>query len=224
MSNTLQFNQAQGSEPWLTCGKCQTTTYHKVIFSVDLEDKFFTISKESYQIVQCLGCKSFSFRKTSTDSIEDKEIGGKKYPIVHEELYPSRLAGRRRLDRANLLPEDVARIYNETHAALCNKQPVLAGIGIRALIETVCKEKASSGNNLERKIDGLVQMGVLTSDGAEILHSLRILGNEAAHEVKPHEERTLGTAMDVVEHLLNGVYILPTIANKLPKRTKASAP
>jgi hypothetical protein len=112
----------------------------------------------------------------------------------------------------------VARIYNETHSALCNKMPILAGIGIRVLIEAICKEKTASGKNLEEKIDSLVSMEVLTKDGAEILHSLRILGNIAAHEVASQSDDKLAVAMDVVEHLLNGVYILPTIASHLPKR------
>jgi len=47
---------------------------------------------------------------------------------------------------------------------------------------------------------------------------MRILGNEAAHEVKPHSEETLNLAMDVVEHMLNDVYILPASTSKLPKR------
>jgi hypothetical protein len=35
------------------------------------------------------------------------------------------------------------------------------------------------------------------------------LGSAAAHEVKPHSDKQLGLAMDIVEHLLRDVYILP---------------
>jgi len=115
----------------------------------------------------------------------------------------------------------ISRIYSETHSALCNKLPILAGIGIRALVETVCKEKVAVGSNLEQKTDDLVGKGVLTQIGAETLHSMRIVGNEAAHEVKPHSEETLGLAMDVVEHMLNDVYILPARTSNLPKRQKS---
>jgi len=85
-------------------------------------------------------------------------------------------------------------------------------------LSTVCKEKAAIGSTLEQKIDNLVANGILTRAGAETLHSMRILGNEAAHEVKPHSEGTLSLAMDVVEHMLNDVYILPAATSKLPKR------
>ncbi|HZS08236.1 MAG TPA: DUF4145 domain-containing protein [Blastocatellia bacterium] len=223
---TVKENESKGEEYSLPCGRCLFETYHKVVMSIDVDgeardwDYSYT---NKYQIVQCQGCRTFSFRyyhTNSEDFFHDDE-GGTLYAVT-QNLYPSRVAGRQKLNHTHFLPPSVASVYEETHSALCNKLPVLAGIGIRALIETVCKEKAASGHNLEQRIDGLVGMGVLTSEGAEILHSLRILGNEAAHEVKPHSETTLGTAMDVVEHLLQGVYILPKVAGRLPKRNSTT--
>jgi hypothetical protein len=206
--STVTLNKTQNSELWIPCGKCHGKTCHRVVVSVDFEGKFLTNYQENYQVVQCQGCRTFSFRKAFVSEIKEANS---------EDLYPSRVAGRHELSQVYLLPPEVARIYKETHSALCDKQPVLAGIGIRALIETVCKEKVAQGGNLEKKIDSLVATGVLTKDGAEILHSLRVLGNVAAHEVQPHSEETLGIAMDVVEHLLQGVYVLPKVAKKLPK-------
>jgi hypothetical protein len=58
----------------------------------------------------------------------------------------------------------------------------------------------------------------LTKDGADILHKLRTLGNDAAHEVKPHSLQELGLAFDVVDYLLLGVFILPVNAKKTFKQ------
>lgn len=93
--------------------------------------------------------------------------------------------------------------------ALSNQAPVLTGIGLRALLETVCKEKNATGHDLLKKIDSLVSSGILTPASAAILHKIRALGNAAAHEVKPHSDKQLGLAMDIVQHLLKDVYILP---------------
>src|SRR5665213_4287430 len=76
-----------------------------------------------------------------------------------------------------------------------NDQPVLTGIGLRALVETICKDKKASGGNLVEKIGSLVSLGVLTADGATILHRIRTLGNDAAHEVKPHTAEQLGICL-----------------------------
>jgi hypothetical protein len=106
--------------------------------------------------------------------------------------------------------------HRTTASHSCVPLPVLAGIVIRAIVETVCKEKGASGGNLEQKIDHLAAMNLITSDGARILHSLRVLGNKAAHEVKPHTQKELSVAFAVLEHLLQTVYIIPELAKKLP--------
>lgn len=224
----IKLSDSIDKEYWIPCIRCNHETCHKSLVSVDIsgkESSWDYYYHETYQVIECQGCKARSFRWNQTNSedfVEDKQ--GKQIYIDHEQLYPSRVAGRQKLHHRFYLPHNVAQIYDETHAALCSKQPILTGIGIRALLETVCKEKAALGGNLEGKIDSLVQMGVLTQEGAEILHSLRILGNVAAHEVKPHSEETLGIAMEVVEHLLKGAYILPGVAGKLPKRNKSGTP
>ena len=101
---------------------------------------------------------------------------------------------------------------------MCNDQPVLAGIGIRAIIEAVCKDRLAKGKNLQEKIDDLAKEGIITKDGAAILHSLRFIGNEAVHEVKAHTDQELTIALGVAEHILNSVYIMPKLAEKLPTK------
>ena len=170
----------------------------------------------NHQIIQCQGCDTISFRKEDSNSQDGYvQIGPDEWgDIIYEELYPNRNEGRVPIRDIHLLPTDIERIYAETLKAMNGGQPVLSGIGIRALIETTTKERNANGNDLKEKIDSLVTQGVLTKDGANILHQLRVLGNEAAHEVKPHSTDQLNLAMDVIEHLLQGVYILPYHANQ----------
>jgi Domain of unknown function (DUF4145) len=218
MSETIKhrLNKSVDEEYQLPCTKCSGRTTHKVLASADIRgeqnDGDFQFSwATDNQIVQCLGCKTISFRQASSNSedyqyIEDGEV----VEIVDETLYPSRLEGRKGLsDDVHYLPTKVHRIYSETLQALMNHSPILAGIGLRALLETVCKEKNAVGKDLFKKIDNLVVQTILTPVSASILHKIRALGNEAAHEVKPHTDKQLGLAMDVVEHLLRDVYILP---------------
>jgi hypothetical protein len=107
------------------------------------------------------------------------------------------------------VPFDVRRVYLETCKAMANEMPVLAGIGVRAIVETVCKQMDATGRTLKLKIDDLAAKGLLTKDGAEILQQLRTMGNRSARAVKPHSAEQLALAMDVVEHLLQGAYIFP---------------
>ena len=206
----------------VACRECRRHTKHAVRASLDVSGTStfrgnFSIDwGMNHQIVQCLGCETISFRRlthnSETSYVQYEDGSGGFEP--DEELFPSPEVNRAPIKDAELLPAAIQRIYLETLKALTSQQPVLGGIGIRALIEALAKEKGATGNDLMARIDSLVTLGVLSTDGASILHKLRILGNEAAHEVKPHSEQTLGLALDVVEHLLQGVYILPHHASK----------
>jgi hypothetical protein len=80
--------------------------------------------------------------------------------------YPSRLEGRKGIgDRSRYLPINVQRVPEETLKALNSRSPILAGIGLRALIETVCKAEEFSGHSLLEKIDDLTTKKVLTLPG-----------------------------------------------------------
>jgi hypothetical protein len=217
VTETEKENATQGKEVQLPCSKCDGKTYHLVRSSLDISGKESHISggafwwESHYQIIQCQGCKTISFRMCSTNSEDfEPDDEGHFVEVVSENLYPSRVEGRKGLDEGVWhLPSKVRRIYAETLQALNSQSPVLAGIGLRALVETVCEEKSAEGGNLMQQIDDLTLKGILTPAGTKILHKIRTLGNAAAHEVKPHSEQQLGIALDVIEHLLIDVYILP---------------
>jgi Domain of unknown function (DUF4145) len=158
-----------------------------------------------YQIIQCGGCGQYSFRRIMSNS-EDFGPDGYEEDV---DLYPNRIEGRPPVNDHALLPNDLQRIYAETLRALNAGLPVLAGVGIRAIVETVCKDKKSAGGDLYERIESLVTQQVLSRDGADILQKLRVMGNDAAHEVKPHVVKQLGFALDVIDNLVSSVYILP---------------
>ncbi len=218
----MELNKKANQKVEVECRECKRKTKHLILASADISgserlswdyEMHWALSS---QIVQCQGCETVSFRRVSSDSENTPiQVGPNEY-VDDEliELFPGPVLSREPLSDSHILPSKVQRIYEETIRALNGTQPVLCGIGIRALIETVAKEKRASSRDLYGKINDLVSHGVLTQEGADILHKLRTLGNDAAHEVKPHSEQQLGLAMDVVEHLLQGVYILPHHAKR----------
>ena len=119
-----------------------------------------------------------------------------------------------------MLPDPVQPLYTESHSALISKLRVLAGIGMRAVVEAVCKHEAAAGKDLEKRIESLVEKGLIATEDGRILHSLRFMGNQAAHEIKAHEDDELATAFAVVEPLLQGVYVIQRKAKRLPKKKK----
>jgi len=94
----------------------------------------------------------------------------------------------------------------------------LGTIGIRAVVEAVCNEKKAAGKNLEDKIESLIEGGWLSPTQAQFLNKSRVLGNLAAHEIKPPSASTLQIALNIIENLLQTVYILPKAAESMEKK------
>ena len=213
---TTKLGLVTDPEEGVTCLKCTGRTSHAILAAVDVngsdDNPEYSIDwHNGHQIIQCLGCKTVSYRVVSSNSEDyfQDERGNTGY-FETEELYPPRIKGTKGLsDEALHLPQKVRQIYKETVTALSVDSPVLAAIGLRALVETVCKEKAATGKDLLSKIGSLADQRILTPANADILHKIRTMGNEAAHEVTPHNERQLSLALVIVEHLLRDVFILP---------------
>ncbi|MEA0907747.1 DUF4145 domain-containing protein [Xanthomonas campestris pv. campestris] len=196
------------------CEHCQRETQHTIMTEV-VEDTNWSDGQNSvdwnakFYTVMCLGCEVISFAKKQTCSEEwDHNMDGTPYYPATIYRYPE-AAGRVAMKDSHLLPEKLNSMYQETLGAMNGGFQILTAVGVRGVIETVCKDRSATGDNLQKKIEALIPMGLLTSENAKTLQKLRILGNTAAHEVIPPSIRDLGLALDVCEHLLQGVYILP---------------
>lgn len=231
----VTLNKSRGKSLAVTCNRCAIETKHKILAAVEVDHRAMNTWIEDgheieyeemwatadYEIIRCLNCESVSFRESrmfSEDTNFDPRIE-LDIPVERVEVYPKHLLGRKGITELSHLPSNVTEIYHETRSALANDLGILAGMGLRALIEAVCKEKKAKGKNLELLIDDLVTKGFLARMSADFLHSLRILGNAAAHDGKKHSDQDLLSALEIVENLLVTVYILPVRAKNLPKKS-----
>jgi hypothetical protein len=174
-----------------------------------------------HQITQCLGCKAITFRVAATNSEEYiHDDNGDLQWLVDLKFYPPRRAGLKALD-VSLLPNEVQNIYKETSLAIESEQRVLAAIGIRALLETICYDVGIKKGNLAEKINQLQEKGIATAASIKTLHELRLLGNAAAHQMERHSVAKLTLALEILAHMLDGTYILPDkVAKAFPVRDK----
>lgn len=224
---TVKVAKSKYKELWVPCASCHGDTAHKVLTCVTVHDEDGPVDFwQDHYTIQCGGCKSVSFCSQSSCSEDEPEHDSTTDTTrlaVRTNLYPSRKKGIAKIEDIYALPEKVREIYEETHAAVTNQQPILAGVGIRAIVEAVCKQKRAAGSDLKKKIDKLVTKGTATPEGAKILHRLRFMGNSAAHDRRAHTTRELDAGFMVAESLLRNVYLLPKIARSLPPKRKKTA-
>ncbi len=204
------------------CNYCKNETRHKVLAVADShwsDTSGMVDWWAQYQVIQCQGCLTVSFCESSQFSEDwdhDSDTGESFYPIKRV-LYPVRAVGKPPIDESHNLPPQVLLIYEETYDSIQADRNIMAGFGIRAIVEAVCNDKNAVGGNLQKQIDSLANQGHITDEGAKILHSLRFMGNAAVHEMKAHTSLELVAAMEVVEYLLRGVYTISKKAEALPK-------
>lgn len=72
--------------------------------------------------------------------------------------------------------------------------------------------------DLQGKIQGLHEAGLVSREQADILHHLRFLGNDAAHQLDTPSVWVAGAAIEILEHVLEQVYEQPMRAQLLADR------
>jgi hypothetical protein len=227
------------------CATCKTETNHLVVQSTDVtgseevrygpgpDDGDSIDWSDRYQIVQCQGCDTYSFRQKSWFSEAQEWYGPDDYSDgTTTWLYPQRGKDVLTAKDFHNVPKNLRGIYKEVVNTFNNDSPVLCAAGLRATIEGLCAANGVSEgpvevtnqdgtvtvkrkDNLEGKISGLCEKGILTKKNADILHEHRYMGNDAVHDLSRPSEETLRLAIEIVEHTLDSLYEIPEKAEAL---------
>lgn len=99
-------------------------------------------------------------------------------------------------------------------------------LSLRRVLEMICKEKVAKGNNLEKKIDDLIEKKVLPPMIEDACWIIRQLGNDAAHadkmEVYSYDiEQVIGYVSTIIDYLYSMPYRVGKMKKKIEER-KAS--
>lgn len=188
------------------CNSCQQKTSHDIegMHSERGDEHYHCLTEHA--IVKCRGCGEVSFRR----AFHDYESA---YPTDHDEWeVPVDIESYPKASKGNIdtkyLPEVVESIYSETCNAYRDGALTLAGIGFRATIEAICNDQNIFGKELSTRINSLASKGLISKKDSVRLHSIRFMGNDAAHDIKKPSAKSLNAALIIVEHLLTTVYIL----------------
>lgn len=172
--------------------------------------------KWTYQICKCRGCDTVRFRRVHLFS-EHIDYANDD-PNEKVDVFPELRPGERQPMEFAELPAKVASIYRETIKALNAGALTLAGGGLRAIVEAICIHQQVQGKTLQARIDALAAQGLLAKQQAELLHEERYIGNSALHEIERPSQQDVEDGLQIVEALLNTIYIAPFHAARLRKQ------
>lgn len=217
------------------CSSCKNITKHIVLTSINTkgeapidDDKDFVFWFKSFEIIECLGCGTISFRIETSNSEEYDQNG----LIIDEFIFPKRSVKSWNAKQFFNIPYNLRRIYRETIDCYNNENFTLCGAGVRALVEGLCYENGiidgeveitkkdgtvikERKDDLRGKINGLYEKNKLTKENAEILHEHRLLGNTAIHDLNTPSITELHLALEILEHVFDNLYEIPVKANQL---------
>jgi hypothetical protein len=212
------------------CILCNRETNHKVHHETKKtfnDEDMWAVG--IWQIIECNGCESVSFRETWDSSEDIDPYEG--FPVQNVKLYPIRSIDTLPIKQFYNVPYKVRKIYREMIDAFNNGLFVLCAGGLRATIEGICNNESifdgpveynkkgsiiiQRKKDLQGKISGLFEKGLLTKNHTEILHEHRFLGNEALHALDQPSKEELKIAIEIVELTLENLYELTEKASDL---------
>jgi hypothetical protein len=236
---TITENASKDKIVRVICGRCSSITNHRIALCLDRNGfEAHHVEKddqlpeeginwqESYQIIQCQGCDSISFRQTTWCS-EDADVNAGDSGEA-ELLYPQRHANFLHVKPYEAVPSNIYLIYSEAVSCFNSQNLGLCAAGLRAIVEGICKTEEVTngpksigknpqqrGKDLLCRINGLQERGILTEAQAQALHEHRYLGNEAIHELAQPSVSELYLAFGIIEATLEQLYELPERVKKL---------
>ena len=122
------------------------------------------------------------------------------------------------------IPERIRSCLEEAITCQAEDCYIASTIMVRRTLEELCEDKASKGDNLKKRIEGLKSAVVLPQGLFEALDELRLLGNDASHiESKEYDQigkDEVAVAIELTKEILKSVYQMDTLVEKLRKLKK----
>ncbi len=206
------------------CIICSRPTNHRILTQHVESERDEYARDLIYQIVQCAGCNYISFREICVD-LETTYVDetGKKCRVPETvRCYPKFIKNHKKINDTHYFPPMVANVYNEVIHSLQEEAFILASMGLRACVEAVCCDLDIRGRNLEQKINKLAAEGHVSKKNAMRLGNIRFMGNDASQKIVGLGKKDIEIALQIVEHLLLTVYILPHKADSSTKPDQAT--
>lgn len=228
------FERADEKAPEFTdahCNSCLHKTRHKVRSHVvqyfnDGDERWPVLGDVTYQMLECCGCSDVIFRKRI--HLDDWEIvdleTGRIITDAEVVIYYPPAVSRPEPTWVKRLDKSIQSLIIEVYSALYSDSKMLAAMGTRAVLDMAIVEKVGDCGTFPQKLKALEDQGLISKDGRAVLEAALDAGSAAAHRGYAPSSDDLNLVMDIVEHVLEALYVLPNAASALKERTPQRRP
>ncbi|MEU5040880.1 DUF4145 domain-containing protein [Streptomyces griseorubiginosus] len=234
---TNRFAKLDGSNPLHTtvAGECPHCVRHTTL-TVNSHSPLNGSFRErtDRRIVRCLmtlacdWCAKESVYLRLADVVTSMHAGGEirqSYTTIDiDQVWPARTPR----ELAPEAPETVRAVFAEAALAEAAGAFRLAGIGYRATVEQIVKERGAVGKNLYESITELKNLGV-AEEIVDAFHEARFVGNDSAHDALAYSVEEIADIAELIDEAVLVLYVQPAqranmAAQRAARRAAAKQP
>jgi hypothetical protein len=198
------------------CNECRRKTDHRLLKtakgdtgSESYDEEYDVWWETTFEALQCCGCLEMVVRRTYIFS---------EWDDADVRYFPPRVS-RHPPKWVHDLPLDLKQVLEEVYRALDANNRLLPMMGARTLVDMVMVEKVGDVGGFAQKLSELEKAGFVSSKNREVLEAALDAGSAAAHRGFAAKTDEVNIVMDIVENLLQAVYVLQDAAQKLKQST-----
>ncbi|MGP3753814.1 DUF4145 domain-containing protein [Streptomyces sp. IBSNAI001] len=226
---TNQFNGLDGQDPLHTtvAGKCPHCVHQTTLTCTSHQELDGTRETGSTPAVarylmtlSCQWCRAESVFLRVT-AIETQQVAADRYAVIFstrmlEQVWPKKTPR----DLAPEAPGIVREVFAEGALAEAAGAFRLAGIGYRATVEQIVKERGASGKNLYERITALKDLGA-SQEIVDAFHEARFVGNDAAHDALAYSAEEIADIAELINEAVLVLYVQPAQRAKMAAQRAA---
>ncbi|ACB74341.1 DUF4145 domain-containing protein [Opitutus terrae] len=208
------------------CNTCHAETLHDVLFekkengSEDITEDFLIQWGARWRVIQCRGCESIAMR---LDAWNSEALDEKGRPEVETKYFPPRIFRQfPKWLRGDVLtqtcPDEVEGLMKELYVALQNDSRAAATMLIRAIFEHTMIDKVGDQKSFTANLNKFEAQGFIGKKHREVVGSMLEAGHASIHRAFVPAKEDLITLVDILEGVLQVVYVQVPKADEMKKR------
>ncbi|MGA9156510.1 MAG: DUF4145 domain-containing protein [Candidatus Sulfotelmatobacter sp.] len=225
------------------CNRCKRKTLHRLLYTTSGErtNEYAADNWEPdggdvpsciyFDMLECCGCNTAVLRRVfhCNDPEMHRKLGGAgrvidEYEVADDIRYFPPAIMRDLPPWRFKLSIEMRELLEEIYRSLDAQSLRLPMMGARTLVDMMIVEKIGDIGTFKDKLKELEKEGFVTARNREALYVALEVGHAAAHRGHAATESEVQTVMDIVETMLQAVYVFPELAQKLKANLPARPP
>ncbi len=204
----------------LHCNECRHQTKHQLLKEIanqgseEWGDDYVYHWTKGHQLFECCGCSAVVLRQTYSDSESDEQ---------QVWYFPPRIS-RHKPNWLDKIPGDAQRVMREVYRCLDADTRALPLMGLRTVLDMLIVEQVEDIGNFAQKLEKLQETGVISERNRKVLEAALDAGHAAAHRGWAPKLSHVHSVVDIVENLLQSVYLLDDVAAEIKQSTPPRNP